>query len=303
MSFSAPFTDPSTLVIVTKEEFLSFYNIDRQLFTRLVVGLGRGTSQSTHVMAFIIWLEKQCKDMNLMKNMLQWPDTTLASLVDEVILVINCIESPQFIYDDVVNHNALPVVKSILQNNDTSLKYFYGKRLIIISAVTKILNNICLKVFIDIVQQVQYTKAMKERVYYNPLPGFTIVPEQVVLPTPQRSEGSSCYWDGSNPPLETYDVSNQKEEVPVDDRIIFITFSEGYPTSKAEIRDFFSRRYGNIIEALLMQDVAPPDQPVYACVVIRAEAIHMIEHFLESTKSVRLYINGKHAWATKYVPK
>ena len=87
MACFLPCPDLGTNLIVSKEEFFSFHNIDRQLFTRLVVVLGRDTSQSTHVMAFIMWLEKQCKDMKMIKNMLQWSDTMIDSLADEVILV------------------------------------------------------------------------------------------------------------------------------------------------------------------------------------------------------------------------
>jgi len=64
-----------------------------------------------------------------------------------------------------------------------------------------------------------------------------------------------------------------------------------------------NRRYGDIIEAFCMQDVVPPEQPLYARLVIRAEAIHIIDHFLESSNKVKLSINGKHAWARKYFRK
>ncbi|KAK7393090.1 hypothetical protein VNO78_21543 [Psophocarpus tetragonolobus] len=347
MAFLLPPLDPGTNVVVSREEFFSFHNIDRQLFTRLVVVLGRDTSQSTHVMAFFMWLEKQCKDMNMIKNILQWPDTMLDNLADESILVLNCIESSQFLYDDAANSESLPLIKSILQNNAASLKYFYDNRVSIIGAVTKLLNNVCVRAFTDIAQQVQYMKAMKEQnlqiqqmygptpyakqvVYYTPLPGVTIVSQQVAIPTPQWSEGRSSSWETNintniNPPPETYDVSSQDEfnqnfsdilallnetsisddikDVPVDDRIIFMTFSKGYPISEAEVRDFFTRRYGDIIEALHMQDVVPPDQPLYARIVIRAELSHMIDHLLESTNKVKLSINGKHAWARKYLRK
>lgn len=285
MACFLPCPDLGTNLIVSKEEFFSFHNIDRQLFTRLVVVLGRDTSQSTHVMAFIMWLEKQCKDMKMIKNMLQWSDTMIDSLADEVILVLNCVESSQFPYDDVVNDETLPLIKNILQNNVANLKYFYDNRVTIIGAVTKLLNNVCVRAFIDIVHEVQYMKAMKEQnlqianiygtdpyakqaVYYTPLPSVTFVSQQVAIPTPQWSEGNSSSQETNiNPPLETCDVSYQtdfnqnlnellamlnetsittsasdgKKEVLVDDRIIFMTFSKGYPISEAEVREFFAR--------------------------------------------------------------
>ncbi|KAK7393093.1 hypothetical protein VNO78_21546 [Psophocarpus tetragonolobus] len=329
---------------ITNEEFFSFHNIDRQLFTRLVVELCHDPSQSTHVMAFFMWLEKKCKNMNLMKSMLQWPNIMLESLVKEAILVLNCIEGSQFIYDH-VNDESLPLIKSILQNQDASLNFFYHNRVFIIGAVTRFLKNVCERAFKDIVEEVEYTKAMnekhlhisninqtnsKEMIYCNVMHGAPIVSQQGMMPTTQWTRGSSSSLKSninSNHPLETCYVSSEsgfsqdinellamvsqtsitpntsdeKNDVTIDDRIIFMTFSKGYPISEEEVRDFFTRRYGDIIETLHMQEVVPTEQPLYARVVIRAEAIHMIDHFLESTNKVKLSINGKHAWARKYI--
>ncbi|KAH1261628.1 hypothetical protein GmHk_02G004446 [Glycine max] len=347
MNSCFPSPDLGTNVIVTREQYFNFHNIDRQLFARFVVVLGRDTSQSAHVMAFIMWLEKQCKDKKMMKNMLQWPDTMLDSLADEAMLVLNCIESHQFPYDDVVNDESLPLIKSIMQKNVVSLKYFYVNHVILIGAVTRLLNNICVKAFTDIVQKVQYMKeqnlqianiyevgpCVKQVVCYTPMPSANIISHQVAILTPLWGEGSLVSWETNNninPPAEAYDVANQIElnqnfnevlamlnqtsittgtndekkevQVPIDDRIIFMTFSKGYPISEPEVRDFITR-YGDIIEAFCMQDVVPPEQPLYARLVIRAEAIHIIDHFLESSNKVKLSINGKHAWARKYFRK
>ncbi|ESW17440.1 hypothetical protein PHAVU_007G239900 [Phaseolus vulgaris] len=344
MACFLPCSDLGTNVTVSREEFFSFHNIDRLLFTRLVVGLGRDTSQSTHVMAFFMWLEKQCKDMCMVKKLLQWADPMINSLADEAIMVLNCIESPHFPYDDAVNDESLPLIRSILHQS-ASFKYFYHNRVAIIEAVTKLLDSVCVRAFTDIIKEVQYMKVVREQkleyenlygsnpyvkqvVYHNtPVPGVTIVSQQPALPPPQWGEGSSTSWE-TNPnmylPLESYGVSNQHfndlvammnqtsisaptsdetQEVPVDDRIIFMTFSKGYPISEAEVRAFFARRYGDIVEALYMQEVVPPDQPLYARVVIRSRAIHLVDYLLESTNKVKLSINGKHAWARKYLRK
>ncbi|KAJ8428981.1 hypothetical protein Cgig2_009789 [Carnegiea gigantea] len=43
--------------------------------------------------------------------------------------------------------------------------------------------------------------------------------------------------------------------VPSSKRTIFLIFSKGYPISESELREFLTRSFGNIIEALYMQDV------------------------------------------------
>ncbi|KAL6199571.1 hypothetical protein ACLB2K_029355 [Fragaria x ananassa] len=93
-----------------------------------------------------------------------------------------------------------------------------------------------------------------------------------------------------------------QEEVPADDRTIFLTFSKGYPISEKEVREFFTRKYGDIFDAIHMQEVPVEDQqPLYARLVVRyAFFIPMV---LEGQTKAKFAINGKHVWARKYVKK
>lgn len=52
-----------------------------------------------------------------------------------------------------------------------------------------------------------------------------------------------------------------------------------------------------------MQDVQPTEQPLFARMVVRPEAMNMIDSFLEGTGRVKFAINGKHVWARRYVRK
>jgi len=219
--------------------------------------------------------------MYMVKNLLQWSDPMINGLADEAIMVLNCIESSHFPYD-AVNDESLPLIRSILHQS-TSFKYFYHNRVVIIGAVTKLLNNVCVRAFTDIVKEVQYMKAVREKnleleniygaspyvkqvvYHHSPLPGVIVSP-QAALPPPQPwNEGSSTAWENNTNlylPQETYGVSNQhfndlvammnqtsitaatsdeNQEVPLDDRIIFMTFSKGYPISEAEVRGHFAR--------------------------------------------------------------
>ncbi|KAL9324334.1 hypothetical protein ACSQ67_009191 [Phaseolus vulgaris] len=67
-------------------------------------------------MSFFMWLEKQCKDMCMVKKLLQWTDPMINSLADEAMMVLNCIESPQLPYDDVVNDESLPLIETYCTN-------------------------------------------------------------------------------------------------------------------------------------------------------------------------------------------
>ncbi|CAA3030830.1 Hypothetical predicted protein [Olea europaea subsp. europaea] len=98
----------------------------------------------------------------------------------------------------------------------------------------------------------------------------------------------------------TISRENQEQEVPPDDRTIFLTFSKGYPISEDEVRDFFTRRFGDFIEDIFMQEVTAGEQPLFARLVVRSSSI--INSIAGGSKA-KYTINGKHVWARKYVKK
>ncbi|KAK6273692.1 hypothetical protein POUND7_010775 [Theobroma cacao] len=93
----------------------------------------------------------------------------------------------------------------------------------------------------------------------------------------------------------------QESEVPPDDRTMFVTFSKGYPVHEWEVREFFTRAYGDCIESLHMQEVPPDEQSLFARIVFRSESA--IEIILSGMSKAKFTINGKHVWARKFVPK
>ncbi|CAB4270612.1 unnamed protein product [Prunus armeniaca] len=72
----------------------------------------------------------------------------------------------------------------------------------------------------------------------------------------------------------------EAEDVPADERTIFLTFSKGYPISKVEVREF-SRKCGVFIDGVFMQEVPADKQPLYAHLVVR------------STSSILMFLKGK----------
>jgi len=90
------------------------------------------------------------------------------------------------------------------------------------------------------------------------------------------------------------------DDVPPEERTIFLTFSKGYPISEDEVHAFFTRRFGNFIEEIIMQDVAEGEQVLYARMVCKTPEV--IDRICGGNKA-KYSINGKHVWARKYVKK
>ncbi|KAF5467173.1 hypothetical protein F2P56_017028 [Juglans regia] len=98
------------------------------------------------------------------------------------------------------------------------------------------------------------------------------------------------------------DEEEKEKDVPPDERTIFLTFSKGYPISEYEIREFFTRKFGDFIEAIHMQEVLlPVKQPLYARLVVRLAS--SITEVLDGKNKANFSINGKHVRARKYLRK
>ncbi|CAH8362982.1 unnamed protein product [Eruca vesicaria subsp. sativa] len=91
--------------------------------------------------------------------------------------------------------------------------------------------------------------------------------------------------------------------VQPDDRTVFLTFSKGYPTSESEVWVYFTRKFGEVIETILMQEVKDNEQPLFARMVLKMECASKIEEIVSPGNKQKFTIDGKHVWARKYVRK
>ncbi|KAL0843048.1 hypothetical protein Bca101_016293 [Brassica carinata] len=99
---------------------------------------------------------------------------------------------------------------------------------------------------------------------------------------------------------ETTDhVAGTKKVEGEDGRAIFLAFSRGYPVSNSELHAYFTRRHGDIIEAIHMGAGGGYGQALYATMVLHSAA--KIQEILNGgVFSTKFTINGKHVWARKF---
>lgn len=141
-------------VPVSQEEFNSFHKIDRRLFARLVLGLGRDPAESTQVMALWLWLEKAGKECHLVHKLLSLTDTLLNAMANETVAALACTESERFPFSLDAKVPEIPLLQAMTGTRFT-LRYFYENRLGVIRGVTRMLNQVCARAFSDILVQVQ----------------------------------------------------------------------------------------------------------------------------------------------------
>ncbi|WRX33429.1 hypothetical protein QQP08_025916 [Theobroma cacao] len=110
-------------------------------------------------------------------------------------------------------------------------------------------------------------------------------------PAPNDEEPTS--WD------ELYNIDLMPSEL----FLKFIKEIQGFRVgvNLEEVREFFTRAYGDCIESLHMQEVPPDEQSLFARIVFRSESA--IEIILSGMSKAKFTINGKHVWTGKFVPK
>ncbi|KAL5568040.1 hypothetical protein UlMin_024615 [Ulmus minor] len=266
-------------------------------------------------MALWLWLERVVKGFNPASlSLLALPNPLLVVLANESVLAIQCTESREFPYP-LDNIPDIPLIQSVTKTQ-LNMKFFHDHRLQVINGVAMLYNDVCIRAFKDI-----FEEKMKKIVEEHADCGQ----EEAKLPfwgvsTLVMEEGGSSLSNvdeedekkNLNPELEEVlgslklkeeeNIKEEKaEEVAPEERSIFLKFSRGFPISEIEVQQFFTEKFGDIVENVYMQEVKENKQPLHARLVVNSAS--NTESVLERRTKVKFTINGKHVWASKFVQK
>ncbi|XP_057784523.1 uncharacterized protein LOC131001905 [Salvia miltiorrhiza] len=281
---------------VPDEAFRQFHTIDRELYAALTRPLRRDPAESVQVLAFLMWLEKECADSTLIKRVSSLPPLLINAVADEAAACVRCVESDAFLAG-----GGVKLLSELLSfPAGVSLRFLHDNRIAVLRGVAKIMNTVCWRAFGDLFHRdvnPDMTVTVPPNFMYNtyvdvPSPPHVAHPHH----PPMVAQRQMLSQDLGN----LKENKEQEKQVSPDDRTIFLTFSKGYPTSEDEVRDYFTRKFGDFIEDLMMQEVEGDEQPLYAKMVARTPAV--IDGIVEGNKA-KYSINGKHVWARKYVKK
>ncbi|KAK8545256.1 hypothetical protein V6N13_066542 [Hibiscus sabdariffa] len=281
------------MTTVSDQEFNMFHSIDRTLYGLLVMDLWRDPVEALQFVALWIWLER-VGFRHVVKKILALPRMLINELADEAFMCLNIIQNDQ------VSTLALANDVNSMQNlihEDLCLQFFAKHRLVATRGLARIINEVCMRVLGDIMQVAIKRNATQSLVDH-------VRQQQVQVQQPGAQPGLHQVMGlgyGHGPIDVGLSLTRTNEVVPADDRTMFITFSKGYPVREWEVREFFTRLYGDCIESLHMQEVMPNEQPLFARIVCYSTAT--IEMILQGSAKVKFNINEKHVWARKFVPK
>lgn len=152
------FVDPSMHEIppLRDEEFNLFHTIDRELYRKLVVDLGRDATESMKVMALLMWLEQQSAGgMTIVKKMLSLPSWLINQLANESVMCLNHAESSSSSSTSNWDHDnnlfiELKYLPELLGRNIV-MRFFYDHRDLVLDGVSRLCTQVCARAFKDII--------------------------------------------------------------------------------------------------------------------------------------------------------
>lgn len=246
-SFSSPYSlssYSSFFPTTSNDDFNLFHSIDRRLFSTLVHNLLINPAESMRVMAFLIWLERSGLSTNSVKKVVEWPWNLIHQLADQILAVLRCAENERFSRQ---KRTDISLLQKLCQRH-VNLLQFHETRIEVLGGVSKIVNEVCVRAFEDLVQS-SFVESSQFGVNHCP-----VVPD---LPFEYSRVGGNGNFSQQNLPRREVSqveltqilsgmnlgdlVSEEESAVPPDERTIFLTFSRGYPISEFEVRDFFTR--------------------------------------------------------------
>lgn len=138
--------DPDDFVEkISDQDFNLYYTIHRTLFHRLVHKLGRDVVESTHVVAFLIFLERIRYSHNAVYKVVAWPFHLVDQLANEIVGFLRCLERMEIGREYICLH----LVRKLCSLH-INLFEFHAKRVEILESVRKIVSVVCIRAFKDI---------------------------------------------------------------------------------------------------------------------------------------------------------
>ncbi|MED6192979.1 hypothetical protein PIB30_014967 [Stylosanthes scabra] len=135
---------------LSEEEFIVFHKMDRELYRTLIMNLKRDPSECMQVMGMWLWLER-IGFRNVVTNILSLPCLLINDVADETLACLNVIlpSSSSLTSSSMEGMDTIPLLQSIL-DKDISLHFFHQNRAEALQGVAKVVQEVCVRAFSDI---------------------------------------------------------------------------------------------------------------------------------------------------------
>lgn len=283
---------------LTEREIHMFHKADREVFCCLLLKLGLDPAQCLIVMALWLWLENVGYP-NVIPQLVGLSNRMLNAMVNEARACLKCLEEET---SHIPKGGGLPLTTTLI-DKEISLHLFHLRRFTAIAGIKSLLNNVCVRIFADILYNVLMGPG-------GPSPGQGQGPGLAVpgfphplfgnvtvqLPNCQERESCSCGGNGGGVSWRR----RPSDDATDDDKTMFLTFSRGFPVTEEEVVKLFTTTLGEAsVKAIYMGDAETVnEQPLFATMVV--DTVAKVDDILLGKRIAKFKINGKHIWARKY---
>ncbi|XP_042495141.1 uncharacterized protein LOC122074382 [Macadamia integrifolia] len=143
---------------ITTEELRWFHWIDREIFTRLVITLGRDIEESVRIIALWQWMEEM-GFQNIIIKLLSLPDIVLNFTANEAVRLLNSLEGRRGINDTSNAEEEVAFTRRLLNSTLISLSYVFENRVSAVQVISKFITDLATRVFGDIIQMAMNRRA------------------------------------------------------------------------------------------------------------------------------------------------
>ncbi|XP_073002612.1 uncharacterized protein [Typha latifolia] len=260
-------------------DILAFHKIDRAVFDKLLAH-GANPQMARNVVALFMWLDLIGIDVvNYVGGLRN--HSTIVMIVAEAEKILNCIRHDGIPASEL--RIEIPILSSLVSEN-IDLCFFDFHKDVVVRGLAQVLDGVGALIFDDKLQKLFRSHEATVR----------------AAEEEARKRGSRANLPRLPPELaKTYNP--RLVSASEDCRSMFITFSKGFPVGREEIVEYFTEKWGNCIERVMMERTATGITPMYGRIVFTSESF--IGLVLNGERLVKFVINGRQLWARKYVPR
>ncbi|KAM7272819.1 hypothetical protein ACFE04_027483 [Oxalis oulophora] len=267
-------------------DLLLFYTLERLLFNRMVLSLSKNSKQVKEAIALLLMLE-ELGYHDLIRTINSYDNKTVDVLFDEALLCVECIKS---------NTSATPItvedtpVFSGLLEEPMNLRFFHYNTQFMYKRYSHIMHSVCDKIFgedkaIEVDESGTRAVIVKSPDWSNfPAAGSVVR---------KKDKDVTKKLKLNHDALEFH-----PKATPEDARTMFLTFSKGYPLSHEEIFQFFTSKWGRVVQEVLIEHTHEGVEPLFGRVVLTSSSV--IPIILNGQAKAKFFVNHKHLWARTY---
>ncbi|CAN1828318.1 hypothetical protein LINPERHAP1_LOCUS32194 [Linum perenne] len=259
----------------------------------MVINLMRDPAESLIIVATWLWLE-QMRYPKIISLMASLSDNAVDVLCNELAMALASLQS------SVADLSLFPNATSAIMSRSFSVDVFHHQRYTTITGIKNVLTTVCARVFTDILQKICTMTASAGDLV---IPGFPhpLFGDLTITPTICRPHYHHQGQNGTAGRLWGWEPYNNATD---DDKTLFLTFSRGFPVTKDEVVELFTRKYGegSVVSVMMFENVenmvCGEQQTLFAKMMMRS--VTVVDEVLGGNRIAKFRINGKHIWARKY---